>query len=182
MRHRVPATLRAPRFARAALAALAALTAVTGCDNRRDATAARRAAAPQAAATPASELAAGQRAYAAGDRIGALRHFRAAAEGGNADAQYYSGLMHADGQGAKRDHAEAVKWYTKAVAQNQPDALMALARLRVIGLGVAADPAQAIELYKRAAMAYPPGEQQDQAEAQHQALLDVMKGRQPATR
>lgn len=161
----------------AALVALAALglfatTAMTGCDGGRG-TAARRAA--PAETSPAAELGAGQKAYAAGDRIGALRHFLAAAEGGNADAQYYAGVMYADGQGVERDYAEAAKWYEKAAAQNQPDALVALARLRVLGLGVDADPAKAVELYARAVQAYPPGEQRDQAQEQHKALLELLQ-------
>lgn len=177
MRSNVPAKLRLPLLALVALTTLGTLaaTALTGCDSARDAPAARHATAPPAAPTPASELAAGQRAYAAGDRIGALRHFRAAAEGGNADAQYYTGVMYADGQGVERNYAEAVKWYEKAAAQNQPDALVALARLRVLGLGVEADPAKAVELYGRAAKAYPPGEQRDQAQEQHEALLKVIQ-------
>jgi TPR repeat protein len=126
------------------------------------------------------ELAAGLKAYTAGDHERALHNFQESAEKGVADAQFYTGLMYAEGEGVTRSYAEAVKWYEKAAAQNQPDALFALAKLYVIGGGVAPDPAKAIELYKRAEEAYPPSELRDQVTEQRVALESVMKESQTA--
>jgi TPR repeat protein len=125
-------------------------------------------------------LAAGIRAYDVGDHERALKYFRAAADEGLADAQYYTGLMYSEGEGTPHNYAEAAKWYEKAGAQNQPDALFALAKLYVIGGGVPADAAKAIELYERAEKALPPGEKRDQAAEQRTALAAVVSERQDA--
>ncbi len=127
-----------------------------------------------------AELSAGLSAYSIGDHERALKFFQEAAEKGVADAQFYTGLMHAEGQGVVQSYAEAVKWYEKAAEQNQPDALYALAKLYVIGSGVPPDPAKAIELYKRAEAAYPPSEQRDQVTEQRLALEAVLKESQTA--
>lgn len=120
------------------------------------------------------QLAAGLKAYDVGDHERALKDFREAADKGIADAQYYVGLMYAEGEGTARSYEEAVKWYAKAAEQNQPDALYALAKLYVIGGGVDADPAKAIELYERAENAFPPGEKRDAAAEQRLALAAVL--------
>jgi TPR repeat protein len=121
----------------------------------------------------ASEYRAGLDAYVAGRTIYAFEHFRAAAELGHVNAQYYTGLMYANGEGTKQDYREAAKWYHKAAANNQPDALLQLARLYVVGLGVERDSRMAIQLFERAAKAYPPGEKKDQATEQMKALAAV---------
>jgi TPR repeat protein len=127
-----------------------------------------------------AELAAGLSAYSVGDHQRALKFFQEAADKGVADAQFYTGLMHAEGQGVAQSYAEAVKWYEKAAAQNQPDALFALAKLYVIGSGVAPDSAKAIELYERAEEAYPPSELREQVAEQRLALQAVMNESQTA--
>jgi TPR repeat protein len=124
-------------------------------------------------------LAAGYRAYDVGDYQRALQNFREAADKGMADAQYFVGLMHAEGEGTTRSYAEAAKWYEKAAAQNHADALFALAKLHVIGGGVPADSAKALELYERAEQAYPPGEKRDQVAEQRLALAEVLKPAAP---
>jgi TPR repeat protein len=126
------------------------------------------------------ELAAGLAAYSAGDHERALKFFQESAEKGVADAQFYTGLMHAEGQGVARSYTEAVKWYEKAAEQNQPDALSALAKLYVVGGGVAPDSAKAIEFFKRAEAAYPPSELRDQVTEQRVALEAVLKESQTA--
>lgn len=162
------------------LALCLSLVAAAGCDG---APRAHVGAAPGGGASAGqSALAAGQRAYAQTDFAGAFKRFHEAAAQGNADAQYYLGVMYADGQGTQRNYPEAVRWYEKAAAQNHPDALYALARLYVTGLGVEADASRAVELYGRAAAAYPPGAQRDQAEQQRQALAAVLDETKPAKR
>jgi TPR repeat protein len=127
------------------------------------------------------DLAAGLKAYNVGDHERALKEFRDAAERGNADAQFYVGLMSAEGEGTPRSYEEAVKWYEKAAAQNQPDALLALAKLYVIGGGVAPDSAKALVLYERAEQAFPPGEKRDAAAEQRLALTAVLSEPKTAT-
>jgi len=117
-----------------------------------------------------AEYRAGLDAYVAGRRVSALEHFRAAAELGNVNAQYYTGLMYANGEGTKPNYREAAKWYQRAAEHNQPDALVQLARLYVTGLGVEVDARKAIELLDRAAQTLPPGEKRDQAIEQKKAL------------
>ena len=128
----------------------------------------------QASITRITEYRAGLDAYAAGRPEKALQHFSAAANQGNVNAQYYVGLMHANGEGTKRDFREAAKWYRKAAARNQPDALVNLARLHVMGLGVDADAQKAVELFGRAAKVYPPGEKRNQAAEQGKALAAIV--------
>lgn len=154
------------------------LTMLAACDRTPRATASPT---PEAQAQQAQRaLAAGQRAYAQTDFATAFERFREAALEGNANAQYYLGVMYADGQGTQTNFAEAARWYEKAAAQNQPDALYKLARLYAIGLGVNVDGKRAIELYARAAAAYPPGQERDAAEQQRAALAAAVKSGAPA--
>jgi TPR repeat protein len=46
-----------------------------------------------------------------------MRFFTVQAEQGDAEAQYYLGLMYDRGQGVPQDHAEAVKWLRRAAEQ-----------------------------------------------------------------
>lgn len=130
--------------------------------------------APRNVAPPPDELAPARKAYELRDWLEALRLFSAAGEAGNADAQYYTGLMYGNGQGVERDYAEAAAWYEKAAAQNHPDAMIALARLNLFGLGVESDADRAVELFDRAAQTYPPGQARDDAAQQRDALRAVL--------
>jgi TPR repeat protein len=96
---------------------------------------------------------------------------------------YYTGVMYSEAQGlAKKDLPEAIRWYEKAAARDQPDALYALARLYVVGYGVDRDPNKAIELLDRAVKAYPPGEGKDRVSEQRVALAAVLdEQKKPAT-
>jgi len=55
-----------------------------------------------------------------------VQWYRKAAEQGFAKAQYNLGVKYANGQGVKRDHAEAVRWYRKAAEQGLVSAVSAL--------------------------------------------------------
>jgi TPR repeat protein len=116
-------------------------------------------------------------AYTAGRHLLALRHFKAAAELGQVEAQYYTGLMYANGEGTDRNFDEAAKWYQKAAERNQPDALVQLARLHVIGLGVERDVGKALQLLERAANIYPSGEKRDEVIEQRVALQEAMESK-----
>jgi TPR repeat protein len=159
------------------------LLTVMACGNNQNAVNRMRTPAPQAeqnaSANPNApgtrELLMAKRFYGAADFAKALESFVAAAEKGNADAQYYAGVMFADGQGTTRNFEEAAKWYEKAAEQNHADALYALARLYVFGNGVEPDSRKAVRLFERAAQAYPAGEERARAEEQVIALLAVLE-------
>jgi hypothetical protein len=139
---------------------------------------ATRLSAATASAPGAAELAQGKRAFGEIDPARALGYFLEAAKKGNAEAQYYAGLMLADGQGvSSRDVNAAAKLYAQAAAQGQPDAMYQLARLHVLGVGVEADVPRAIELFDKAARAFPPGERRNLAIQQRDALVALSQGK-----
>jgi TPR repeat protein len=118
-----------------------------------------------AAAAPEDDFRAGERAYRAGDVVGAMaplrraaaaghaaaqalygyildisefneeaaEQYRRAAEQGNADGQYGLGALHAQGEGVKRDAAQARLWYERAAAQGHAQAINALAQAAIAG-------------------------------------------------
>ena len=90
----------------------------------------------------------------------AVKWFRLAAEQGNAFAQGMLGYMYADGSGVAQDHAEADKWYRRAVEGYRPmaeagdaDAQASLGEMYYKGRGVAQDDAEAVKWYRLAAEA-----------------------------
>ena len=124
---------------------------------------------------PLTDMEVAQDAYSKGDFPKALDHFRAAAVAGDADAMYFTGVMYAEAEGiAKADLKEAIRWYEKAAAREQPKALGAMGRLYVTGYGVERDPKKGLEFFERAVKASPPGPEHDQAEEQRAALAGVM--------
>ena len=75
----------------------------------------------------------------------------AAAEHGDAGAQYLLGFMYAEGQGVPQDYTQAIRWYTKAAEQGHPDAPFMLAALCTDGRGIPPDPGEALRWYLTAA-------------------------------
>lgn len=67
----------------------------------------------------------------------------AAADQGNADAQYYLGQMYYQGKGVPQDDATAVIWYRKAADQGDADAQHSLGTIYSIRRGVPQDYVQA---------------------------------------
>lgn len=59
----------------------------------------------------------GVAAYTAGDYATALTEFRALAEQGNAEGQYFLGFLYHNGFGVKTSQPEALKWFEKAAVQ-----------------------------------------------------------------
>ena len=59
----------------------------------------------------------GAQAYREEDYAEAVKWYRMAAEQGNADAQYYLGVMYESGKGVEQNSLEAEKWYGKSAAQ-----------------------------------------------------------------
>ena len=90
----------------------------------------------------------------------ALAKLRAAAQSGDANAQYRLGYMYATGLGIPQNNSKAVFWYHKAAAQGKVTAQNALGTFYATGLGVPQDYTQALHWYRKAA-------EQDYAAAQY---------------
>jgi TPR repeat protein len=160
------------------------LASVAACSQNEDTAKANAAAAAQVAPAsgqamrqlrPLTDMEIAKDAYAKMDFPKALDHFKAAATAGDADAQFYTGLMYAQAEGvAKKNIPEAVRWYEKAVARDQPDAMIALARMYLVGFGVERNVDKAMELFNKAVEKYPPGEARDTAVKQRDAIAAVL--------
>lgn len=81
------------------------------------------------------DTAAGARAFRNKDYQTAFREWKAAAEGGQAEAQFDLGLLYAEGLGTQRDLAEAAKWYRQAAGQGNAQAEFALGQMYSRGWG-----------------------------------------------
>ena len=90
------------------LAVILAVAAFTGCGMSEKAILA--------------ELNAGNAAFDAKDYETAAKHFKSAAEHGNAEAQFKLGECYASGNGVEASASEAVKWYRKAAEQGHAEA------------------------------------------------------------
>lgn len=62
--------------------------------------------------------------------------FRAAAEQGDAHAQFQLGQCYEKGLGVDIDSVQAVQWYTRAADQDDPDALYSLGLCYYYAIGV----------------------------------------------
>lgn len=76
---------------------------------------------------------------------------RKAAEQGSAEAEFALGLMYANGQGVKKNNAEAVNWYRKSAEQGLPEGQNALGFMLEKGRGVPKNPTDALNWYHKAA-------------------------------
>lgn len=76
---------------------------------------------------------------------------RKAAEGGNTEAQYRLGMIHADGDGVPLDYREAAKWLQRAANEGHAEAQEALGWLYANGYGVRQDGGVAAQWYIKAA-------------------------------
>jgi TPR repeat protein len=63
----------------------------------------------------------------------AVTYYRKAAEQGHADGEYGLGNMYLNGEGVKRDLAEARKWISRAAEKNHPRATTTLAQAYISG-------------------------------------------------
>ncbi|MGC1497776.1 MAG: tetratricopeptide repeat protein [Sulfitobacter sp.] len=75
----------------------------------------------------------------------------AAAQSGQADAQYALGLVYHEGQGVLQDYAEAAHWFERAADKGHAAAQNHLARYRYEGLGGPKDANAALSLFEKAA-------------------------------
>ncbi len=115
------------------------------------------------------EFAAGKEAYEAQSYESAIKHFRKAAEKGNAEAQFKLGNCLYQGLGAEQDQAEAVKWFRKAAEQGLAKAQFNLGLCFYQGQGTEQDYAEAVNWFRKAA-------EQGLAEAQSNLGLCFYQG------
>ncbi len=96
-----------------------------------------------ALALPAPVLAAdfetGWKAYQRAYYATAWEEWRPLAEQGDANAQYYLGVMHQNGEGVSQNYAEAAKWFRLAAEQGYAAAQAKLAVAYYLGRGVPQD-------------------------------------------
>jgi hypothetical protein len=90
-------------------------------------------------------------AWSRGEYANAYWLWRPLAEQGNADAQFYLGLMKENGQGVPRDDGEALKWYRKAADQDLALAQFDLGTMYANGRGVPQNDREAAKWYRLAA-------------------------------
>jgi TPR repeat protein len=90
--------------------------------------------------------------YDKGDFSTALSTAVPLAESGDATAQYYLGMMYANGKGVAKDEVVAVSWYRKAAGRGHAPAQARLGDVYARGLGgVAKDDVKAVAWYRKAA-------------------------------
>lgn len=83
------------------------------------------------------------------DNIGQMQTL---AQQGDAQAQFLLGQAYRDGKGGlTQDSAQAISWYEKAAAQNNADAMLALAEASSVGLGGTQDQKASLAWYEKAA-------------------------------
>lgn len=90
-------------------------------------------------------------AWSNGDYVTALRELRPLVEQGNAKAQYFLGVMYANGQGVSKDYSEAAKLYILSAEQGYSPAQYNLGLLYGNGYGVLQDYLEAVKWLKLAA-------------------------------
>jgi TPR repeat protein len=72
-------------------------------------------------------------------------------EGGDSAAQFELGNRYLNGTGVTQDNFEALRWFTLAAEQDNPNAQYNIAVMYLNGIGVVKDPQQAIHWFLRAA-------------------------------
>ena len=73
----------------------------------------------------------------------ALRWLKAAAEGGDPQAQLQLGTMYQEGSGLIEDYEEAARWLREAAQRGVTDAMVRLGGMSLAGEGVSKDPVEA---------------------------------------
>ena len=80
-----------------------------------------------------------------------LDSLKAAAEQGDATAQFFLGYMYDTGEGVPEDDAEAVRWYRMAAEQGIAEAQFILGNMYYTGEGVPKNDTEAVQWYRMAA-------------------------------
>ena len=93
----------------------------------------------------------GVSAFERKDYEAALRELRAAAQNGDAGADYYLGRMYLMAEGVAADYKQAVRYFRKAAAKGNANAQFYLGVLYYLGEGVSRDYSEAVKWYAAAA-------------------------------
>jgi hypothetical protein len=101
--------------------------------------------------TPEEHCQIGIEAADDGNYTFAEKHFRWAAEQGNAEAQINLGMLYYHGLGVAIDYVEAATWFRKAAEQGRVHAQFRLGLMYGAGLGVAIDYVEAATWLRKAA-------------------------------
>ena len=91
-----------------------------------------------------ADTAAGREAFKNKDYGRAFKEWKAAADAGQAEAQFDLGVLYAQGLGVRRDMTEAARWYRQAADQGNAEAEFALGQMYSRGWGVPRDQADAM--------------------------------------
>ena len=94
---------------------------------------------------------AGSAYYLRGDYPAALREWRPLAEEGDARAQYYLGIMYANGEGVLENDRQAAYWFRKSAKQGNSQSQYHLGMMYANGEGVPEDDTQAVYWFRRSA-------------------------------
>jgi TPR repeat protein len=73
-----------------------------------------------------------------------------AAKNGNAEAQYFLGVIYEEGKGTERDIPKSIEWYTKASENNNANSSYKLAWIYLIGEHLSQNLRKAFQFFKRA--------------------------------
>ena len=90
-------------------------------------------------------------AYGRGDYVQAERLYRSLAEQGDPKAQYFLGVMYANGQGVPQDYKKAMTWIGKAAVQGDAAAQYRLGLMYADGKGVPRNNQEAVKWIRKAA-------------------------------
>ena len=93
----------------------------------------------------------GEQAFKRRDFRTALSEFTPLADGGDARAQYYLGVMFVSGLGVARDEAKAADYLDRSAVQGNAQAQAILGAMHLQGRGVPKDEAKGADLIRRAA-------------------------------
>ena len=89
--------------------------------------------------------------YLMGDFTAALREWRPLAEEGDARAQYYLGIMYANGEGVPENNRQAAYWFRKSARQGNSQSQYRLGMMYANGEGVPEDDTQAVYWFRKSA-------------------------------
>ena len=81
----------------------------------------------------------GYKAYLKKDFKMALAQWKPLAEGGNANAQYFLGIMYLNGQGTIKNWAEAANWFQVSAEQGDVGAQYLFGEMNLKGMGLVRD-------------------------------------------
>jgi len=98
-----------------------------------------------------ADFQAGMDAKNRGDFARALRELRPLAEQGDAQAQFYVGMLYENGDGVPTDYVKAREWYEKSAFQGHANSQFYLGLMSAFGRGGPLDLAQAYMWYSLAA-------------------------------